>query len=103
MREENGIHYIEQACLLLEAKHKEHMEVYGKDNELRLTGANDTARYDQFTYGIGNRACSVRITRATQENKSGYLEDRRPAANCDPYQVCSMMAKTCIMDTAETL
>jgi len=98
MRNENGLSYVEEAIKLLEKKHKEHINVYGKDNNLRLTGAHETASIDRFSWGYADRGASIRVTRETKEKKRGYLEDRRPAANCDPYQVCGMIAKTCIQD-----
>ena len=33
------------------------------------------------------RGCSIRIPRECAEERKGYLEDRRPSSNCDPYQV----------------
>ena len=40
-----------------------------------------------FSAGVANRGCSIRIPREVAEKRSGYLEDRRPSSNCDPYQV----------------
>jgi glutamine synthetase len=31
---------------------------------------------------------------ASANNKRGYLEDRRPAANLDPYQICTALIET---------
>ena len=36
---------------------------------------------------MANRGCSIRIPRECAEERKGYLEDRRPSSNCDPYQV----------------
>ena len=33
------------------------------------------------------RGCSIRIPREVAEKGYGYLEDRRPSSNCDPYSV----------------
>jgi len=81
----------------LAANHKLHMESYGKGNELRLLGSHETAKFDEFSYGVANRGASVRIPRQTDKDGYGYLEDRRPAANCDPYDVTSLVAKTVLL------
>merc|ERR1711862_192166 len=44
-----------------------------------------------FSAGVANRGASIRIPRDVAEKKSGYLEDRRPSSNCDPYQVTEVM------------
>ena len=51
MREENGLTYIYEAIEKLGKKHKEHMEVYGEGNELRLTGQHETSSIHKFTFG----------------------------------------------------
>jgi len=81
---------------LLRARHVEHMEVYGEGNELRLTGDGDfcCAGKDEFTFGIGRRDCSIRITSKVAAADCGYFEDRRPAANADPYLVTEMIVAT---------
>merc|ERR1712154_226929 len=84
-------------------KHKEHMAVYGKKNEERLTGKHETAKYDTFNYGVADRGASIRIPRQTELDGKGYLEDRRPAANCDPYQVTGMIAETTILAPEEAV
>lgn len=98
-RSEGGIDYIIECMQKLEKTHDEHMKVYGKDNEQRLTGLNETAHYSQFSYGIGTRNTSVRIPNDTMKNRCGYFEDRRPAANMDPYVVSSTIYKTCCLDS----
>ena len=52
----------------------------------------------EFKYGVANRGASIRIPRQTEIDQKGYLEDRRPAANCDPYVVTSMIARTTILN-----
>ena len=42
---------------------------------------------EKFSFGVANRGCSVRIPRTTEQSGKGYYEDRRPAANIDPYVV----------------
>lgn len=98
MRKENGIVEIEKAIEKLSLKHAEHMEVYGKDNNLRMTGQHETASYDTFTHGKANRGASIRIGNSVYKDKCGYFEDRRPASNMDPYRVTSIIFKTCCLD-----
>lgn len=90
----DGFDYILEAVEKLAPKHEEHMEVYGSNNDERMTGEHETASYDNFNYNIANRGCSVRIGRETDINKKGYFEDRRPASNCDPYIVTSKIFET---------
>lgn len=39
----------------LEAKHEEHIRVYGEGNERRLTGHHETAPINKFSYGVAHR------------------------------------------------
>lgn len=94
MREEGGLEIIKQAIYKLGQKHDEHIAVYGEGNELRLTGAFETASMDSFSFGVANRGASIRIGRDTWAEGKGYFEDRRPSSNCDPYVVTGK-----IMDT----
>ena len=48
--------------------------------------------------GTANRGASIRIPRHVETKKKGYLEDRRPSSNCDPYVVSSRLVRTCILD-----
>jgi glutamine synthetase len=95
MREEGGLVVILAAMSKLEAKHKEHIAVYGTENELRLTGKHETSSMEHFSWGIANRQASVRIGTETSRDGRGYLEDRRPAANINPYQVAPLLLETC--------
>ncbi|KAF2905464.1 hypothetical protein ILUMI_00720 [Ignelater luminosus] len=101
MRAEGGIKEIEKALCLLEKRHKEHIKVYdpkgGKDNRRRLTGKHETSSVDKFTSAVASRGTSVRINRLVAEAKRGYLEDRRPAANCDPYAVMNALVRTILL------
>jgi glutamine synthetase len=94
MRADGGMKHIEEAMTKLEARHKEHMKVYGEGNEARMTGAHETASFDKFSWGIANRGASVRVNRACAEEGKGYFEDRRPASNADPYQITGMIVET---------
>ena len=94
MREEGGIDVIVDACEKLSKKHDEHIAVYGAHNEERLTGLHETCSIKEFRYGVSDRGASIRIPMATQNDGKGYLEDRRPAANMDPYKVCAKLIET---------
>lgn len=89
-----GLHAIQDAIKALELRHKEHIAVYGHDLELRLTGKHETAHMSQFIAGVGNRGASIRIPRQVELNGCGYLEDRRPGANANPYEVAAMLVET---------
>lgn len=74
---------------------KEHIEVYGADNHLRLTGKHETASINDFSYGVSDRGASIRIPLATVDRGwKGYLEDRRPNSAADPYKVAARIIKT---------
>lgn len=74
---------------------KEHIEVYGADNHLRLTGKHETASIHDFSYGLSDRGASIRIPIvAAQKGWKGYLEDRRPNSAADPYKVAARIIKT---------
>ncbi len=92
MRE--GYEPIVIAAEALRARHKEHIVVYGFGIEQRLTGRHETSRYDEFRWGVSDRGASVRIPWQVAVAKKGYLEDRRPNANMDPYQVTRMITET---------
>jgi glutamine synthetase len=74
--------------------------VYGKNNEKRLTGLYETSSYKEFSWGNGTRNTSVRIPNHVIKDGKGYFEDRRPAANMDPYLVTSTIFKTCCLAEA---
>tara|TARA_B100000405_G_C16695037_1_gene414233 strand:+ start:339 stop:1361 length:1023 start_codon:yes stop_codon:yes gene_type:complete len=98
MREPGGLEVIEQACKNLEKTHEDHIAVYGANNAYRLTGLHETCSINEFRYGVSDRGASVRIPMQTANDGYGYLEDRRPAANADPYDVCYMLMKTVCAD-----
>lgn len=95
-----GIYEIEKACKKLEDKHTEHIAVYGnvEQNRLRLTGHHETASMDKFTWGVSDRGASIRIPLNVSQDQCGYLEDRRPASNMDPYLVTSKLLETICLD-----
>jgi len=72
-----------------------HVENYGAGIADRLTGEHETAPWNEFSYGVSNRGASVRIPWQVEVDKRGYIEDRRPNANMDPYVVTRLMIETC--------
>jgi glutamine synthetase len=74
---------------------EEHIHNYGFGVEHRLTGLHETAPWNEFSYGVSNRGASVRIPWQVEKDGKGYLEDRRPNANCDPYVVTRLITNTC--------
>lgn len=94
MRQPGGMKYIDEAVEALSKRHSEHIALYGADNALRLTGKHETASMEKFSAGVANRGCSIRIPRSVQAEGYGYLEDRRPASNIDPYLVTGIVAET---------
>merc|ERR1712185_718740 len=90
-----GMKYIEDMMVHFKAAHDTHMKLYGSDNHLRLTGIHETSSFKDFSYGAGNRAASFRIpTSVVAANGKGYIEDRRPGSNIDPYIVGSVILAT---------
>lgn len=94
MRKVDGLEAIIQACKRLANHHQEHIKVYGAKNHERLTGKHETCPIDEFKWGKADRRVSVRIPAPVAKKNRGYLEDRRPAANMDPYQAFSALIKT---------
>ena len=87
-----------QACIdaaeALGRNHDSHIAHYGEGIEERLTGLHETCSYKEFRYGVSDRGASVRIPWQVEVEGKGYIEDRRPCANIDPYVVTRL-----IMDT----
>ncbi len=94
MREPGGLEVIKQTCEKLGEFHVQHIRVYGAGNDLRLTGKHETCSINDFRYGVSDRGASIRIPMDTANKGYGYLEDRRPAANLDPYQICTALIET---------
>ena len=96
MRANGGWDHIIAACESLGAPGKpaEHIAAYGVGTEERLTGAHETAHWSTFKYGVSDRGASVRIPWQCAIDKKGYIEDRRPNANMDPYVVTRLITNT---------
>lgn len=105
MREAGGLKHIEEAIEKLKKRHALHIRSYdprdGKDNERRLTGHHETSNIHDFSAGIANRGASIRIPRQVSEDGYGYLEDRRPSSNCDPYRVTEMLVRTTVLNEVD--
>ena len=94
MREDGGYDKIIEACEKLGENVDEHINSYGVDNDQRLTGEHETCSITEFKYGVSDRGASIRIPWQVERDKKGYLEDRRPSSNCDPYVVSQKLIKT---------
>ena len=94
MREDGGYEHIIKACEKLSENPKNHIDAYGIDNDKRLTGLHETCSITEFRYGVSDRGASIRIPWQVERDQKGYLEDRRPASNCDPYIVSQKLIQT---------
>uniref|UniRef100_A0A667WZF2 Glutamine synthetase n=1 Tax=Myripristis murdjan TaxID=586833 RepID=A0A667WZF2_9TELE len=105
MRGEGGLKHIEESIQRLSKRHSQHLRVYdphgGQDNIHRLTGLSSTSHFHEFSTATACRDVSVRIPVHVSQKGCGYLEDRRPASNCDPYAVIRALAETCLLSTTE--
>jgi glutamine synthetase len=94
MREEGGKEYFEAIFKVFEARHLEHIKCYGSSNDMRLTGKHETQSIDKFSWGVSDRGASIRVPLSTSEGWKGYVEDRRPASNADPYRITYVIAES---------
>jgi glutamine synthetase len=95
IREKGGEEFIKSICEKFRSQHEHHIAAYGSDNDQRLTGMHETQSIDKFSYGVSDRGSSIRIPIGTVQNGwKGYLEDRRPASNADPYKVTARILAT---------
>ena len=92
MREQKGVW--EKAVKALALKWELHVQNYGVGIEQRLTGQHETAPWNKFSWGESDRGASVRIPMTVATDGIGYIEDRRPNANMDPYTVTRLMVET---------
>jgi len=100
MREADGYSAVVAGAEALGKKIEDHIAGYGHGIEDRLTGQHETAPYNEFSYGVSDRGASVRIPWQVEVDGKGYLEDRRPNANCDPYVVTRLLVDTICSDAA---
>lgn len=94
MREIGGKELFDKIFHSFEANHKKHISNYGSSNEMRLTGRHETQSIDKFSWGISDRGSSIRVPQSTAKNWIGYLEDRRPASNADPYKIVKVIEES---------
>jgi glutamine synthetase len=95
MRTKGGKPYFEALMAAFDKYKNEHIAVYGPDNHLRLTGLHETQSIDKFNYGIANRGASVRVPHSfVNAGYKGYLEDRRPNSQGDPYAIAGRIIQT---------
>ena len=95
LRETGGKEYFEKLMGAFEKYRDEHIQAYGPDNHLRLTGLHETQSIDKFNWGVANRGASIRVPHSfVNNNYKGYLEDRRPNSQADPYKITSRILKT---------
>ena len=87
-----------EACVAaaeaLATRHDLHIANYGVGIEERLTGQHETASWREYSYGVSHRGASVRIPWQVAQDRKGYIEDRRPNANMDPYVVTRLIIET---------
>jgi glutamine synthetase len=95
LREVGGKEYFEAVMGAFKDHVAEHIAVYGPDNHLRLTGLHETQAIDKFSYGLSDRGASIRMpVNFIKNGYKGYLEDRRPNSEADPYQIISRIQHT---------
>ena len=94
MRNEGGKKYFDAIFKTFEGRHLEHIKCYGSANEMRLTGLHETQSIDKFSWGVSDRGASIRVPLSTSEKWTGYVEDRRPASNADPYKITYIIAQS---------
>ena len=82
------------AAEALGTKAELHIANYGDRIEDRLTGEHETMSYKEFKWGVSDRGASIRIPWQVARDRKGYIEDRRPNANCDPYVVTRLILDT---------
>jgi len=84
--------YFDAIFEVFKNRHQLHIDNYGSSNNLRLTGKHETQSIDKFSWGVSDRGASIRVPLLTDKLKKGYLEDRRPASNGDPYRIVRVIA-----------
>jgi glutamine synthetase len=101
MREEGGENYFKSIFNAFESRKEIHIENYGSDNHLRLTGKFETQSIDKFSWGVSDRGASIRVPKSVGETWKGYLEDRRPSSNANPYCILNVICQS--LELAEKL
>jgi len=91
---DGGLDQIKAAIARLEQRHLVHIRHYGNKLEERLTGLHETCDINTFAWGVAHRGASIRIPHPVAVKGYGYLEDRRPGANANPYDVAASLVAT---------
>ena len=94
MRENGGEEYFMALFNAFESRHQDHIKSYGSNNNLRLTGKYETQSIDKFSWGVSDRGASIRVPKDTAKEWKGYVEDRRPGSNADPYKIIREIVKS---------
>jgi len=101
MRNEGNEEYFMALFNAFESRHNDHIKSYGSQNHLRLTGQFETQSIDKFSWGLSDRGASIRVPQDTANEWKGYVEDRRPGSNADPYKIISEIVKS--LDTTHQI
>lgn len=101
MRNQGNEDYFMALFNAFESRHEDHIKSYGSQNHLRLTGEYETQSIDKFSWGVSDRGASIRVPQDTAEEWKGYVEDRRPGSNADPYKIISEIVKS--LDTTHQI
>ena len=94
MREELTDEMLEDLMKALEEDHVDYLEQCGEGYADRMSGECETSDWKTFSWGVGDRGASVRIPQKVKDDGKGYIEDRRPCANIDPYQLLFSLLST---------
>ncbi len=94
MRVDGNEKYFMSLFNAFESRHDEHIKAYGSNNNLRLTGEYETQAIDKFSWGVSDRGASIRVPQDTAKEWKGYIEDRRPGSNADPYKIIREIVKS---------
>ena len=94
MRDNGGYDYFMAIFNSFASRHEEHINAYGSNNHLRLTGGFETQAIDKFSWGVSDRGASIRVPQDTAKEWKGYLEDRRPASNANPYCILNVICES---------
>ena len=101
MRDNGGEEYFMALFNAFESRHQDHIKAYGSNNNLRLTGEYETQSIDKFSWGVSDRGASIRVPQDTAKEWKGYVEDRRPGSNADPYKIIREIVKS--LDTTQQI
>ena len=101
MRNEGGYDYFTAIFNSFGSRHEDHIKDYGSNNNLRLTGEYETQSIDKFSWGVSDRGASIRVPQDTAKEWKGYVEDRRPGSNADPYKIINQIVQS--LNTAKDL